>query len=87
MLVNEPVSTYLPQLAGMTVARARTGEAGDARLERVPLEREATVRDLMRHTAGMTYGNRGSSGWHKQYLTGSAEVAAETPRANMAFLR
>jgi CubicO group peptidase (beta-lactamase class C family) len=76
MLVNEPVSTYLPQLARMSVARVRAGENGKGTLERVPLEREATIRDLMRHTAGMTYGNRGSTQWHKSYLTSSDEVAA-----------
>ena len=76
MLVNAPVSTYLPQLARLTVARANPGEHAKSTLATVPLEREPTVRDLMRHTAGMTYGNRGSTEWHRGYLSSSDEVAA-----------
>jgi CubicO group peptidase (beta-lactamase class C family) len=76
MLVNAPVSSYLPQLARLSVARMRASPDGKGVLETVAPEREPTVRDLMRHTAGMTYGNRGNSEWHRGYLSSSDEVAA-----------
>ena len=36
-----------------------------------------TIQDLMRHTAGVTYGNRGSTAFYKNYLSSSDEVAEE----------
>jgi CubicO group peptidase (beta-lactamase class C family) len=69
LLVNEPVSTYLPQFANMTVARA-DGPA-------VPAKRAMTIQDLMRHTAGLTYGSRGSTAHYKNYPSSSTDAAAE----------
>jgi CubicO group peptidase (beta-lactamase class C family) len=45
--VNDPVSKYLPELKGATVAQ------GD---EAKPTTLEMTIADLMRHTAGYSYG-------------------------------
>jgi len=66
MLVDEqklkldaPVSQYLPELKGMNVHTA-TGT--------VTPKREMTVRDLMRHTAGLSYGFYGDTPVDKQYL-------------------
>lgn len=60
MLVEEgkldlaaPVSRYLPEFAEMTVA---TGTASDGSVQVEPATRPITVLDLMRHTAGLTYG-------------------------------
>lgn len=60
MLVEEgklnlaaPVSRYLPEFADMTVA---TGTASDGSIQVEPANRPITVLDLMRHTAGLTYG-------------------------------
>jgi CubicO group peptidase (beta-lactamase class C family) len=39
--------------------------------------RQPTIQDLMRHTAGLTYGNQGTSELHKRYPSGSGP-AAET---------
>ena len=50
--LDEPVGRYLPELAGRPVM---TGD------EEVPAEREPTVRDLLRHTAGLTYGAFGDT--------------------------
>ena len=68
LMVNEPVRKYLPQLANMRVL------SGDGS---VPVQREMTIQDLMRHTAGVTYGNRGSTEFYKNYLSSSSEVAEE----------
>lgn len=45
MALDDPISRYLPDFADMTVQNAGT-----------PAERQITVRDLMRHTSGITYG-------------------------------
>ena len=66
LMVNEPVSKYLPQFANMT--KLATG---------VPAQREMTIQDLMRHTAGVTYGNRGSTEFYRNYLSSSSDVAEE----------
>ena len=77
MMVNEPVAKYLPQLARMRVATPRAHTGAEHVDESVPAQREMTIQDLMRHTAGVTYGNRGSSAFYKSYLTSSDEVAGE----------
>lgn len=66
LLVNEPVGRYLPQLAGMRVA-APGGS--------VPAVRAMTIQDLMRHTAGLTYGNRGYAVFDDNGLSSSDNVA------------
>jgi CubicO group peptidase (beta-lactamase class C family) len=47
--LDDPIGKYLPELKGL---RVHTGK-GD---ETVPAHREVTIRDLMRHTSGLTYG-------------------------------
>jgi CubicO group peptidase (beta-lactamase class C family) len=60
--LGDPVAKYLPEFAGQQVAV----EQSDAvRLE--PARREATVHDLLRHTAGMTYEFLGTSAVQLQY--------------------
>ena len=51
--LDDPVSKFLPELAGLPVSAA-TGD------ETVKADREMTVRDLLRHTAGFTYGFAGT---------------------------
>lgn len=48
LLLSHPVSHYLPTFAGQRVWDRSRGEA-------VPAAREATVHDLLRHTAGLSY--------------------------------
>jgi CubicO group peptidase (beta-lactamase class C family) len=72
LLVNEPVGKYLPQLAHMRVA-APGGNVAQS----VPARRQMTIQDLMRHTAGLTYGNRGSTEFYKRYLSSSDEVSQQ----------
>ena len=49
--LDEPVATYVPDFKGV---RVHAGKADSD--ESVDATREPTVRDLMRHTAGLTYG-------------------------------
>jgi CubicO group peptidase (beta-lactamase class C family) len=73
LLLGDPVSKFLPQLAGMKVAKSPTSEI----LETTPAEREMTVQDLLRHTSGLTYRDRGPGAAYKAY-PGSSITAAET---------
>src|SRR5262249_15368898 len=60
LALDDPVSQYLPEFKGL---RVHTGK-GD---ETVPVDREMTVRDLMRHTAGLSYGFLGDSAVDRLY--------------------
>ncbi len=75
LLVNEPVGKYLPQLAEMRVAVTRTDANGKTVVDTVPADRQVTIHDLMRHTAGVTYGNRGATELYALYPSSSDWVA------------
>jgi CubicO group peptidase (beta-lactamase class C family) len=77
--LGEPVSKSLPEFAQQQVAVERDGE-----LRRVPVQREATVHDLLRHTAGFTYEFLGSSAVQKQYS--DADIASRE-RSSAEFCR
>jgi CubicO group peptidase (beta-lactamase class C family) len=72
MTVNQPVSHYLPQLAGMRVNPPQCDGAAGAPTE--AQRREMTIEDLMRHTAGLSYG-RGDKALHARYPF-SSDVAS-----------
>lgn len=59
LLLADTVAKHLPEFAGQQVAAA-SGEG-------VPVQRDATVHDLLRHTAGMTYEFLGSGPVQRQY--------------------
>jgi CubicO group peptidase (beta-lactamase class C family) len=67
----DPISTYLPELGQSMVV----DPAGGATLVTRPAARPPTIQDLLRHTSGMTYRDRGPSPAHKLY-PGSSIVAA-----------
>jgi CubicO group peptidase (beta-lactamase class C family) len=69
LMVNEPVGKYLPQLARMQVAAPQCDGAVT-----VAQARAMTIEDLMRHTAGLSYG-RGATALHARYPF-SSDVAA-----------
>lgn len=62
LLLSDPVSRYLPEYAQQKVAveRGDTVDMEDA-------ARPATVQDLLRHTAGLTYEFMGTSAVQRQY--------------------
>jgi CubicO group peptidase (beta-lactamase class C family) len=55
LALGDPISRYLPAFASARVAE-RFDSAGQMRMRTVPAARAITVRDLMTHTAGMSYG-------------------------------
>jgi CubicO group peptidase (beta-lactamase class C family) len=75
LLLHEPIGTYLPALNDRTVAVFRRDGSGVETFDREPARRQPTIQDLMRHTAGFTYGNQGTTALHKAYPGGSGNVA------------
>ncbi len=62
LLLSDPVAKYLHVFAGHKVA---VEQGGQVRLE--PAARPATVQDLLRHTAGLTYEFLGEASVQRQY--------------------
>jgi CubicO group peptidase (beta-lactamase class C family) len=57
ILLNDPVSKYLPKLKGLQVSVPRVDpQTGRVSYALVPAEREITIQDLLRHTSGLVYG-------------------------------
>src|SRR5262249_28240725 len=75
--LDDPVSKYLPELKGLRVL------AGKGEDETVEARREMTVRDLMRHTSGLTYGQPGTPVdelYRKNRIGGPDDTRAEMVR-------
>jgi CubicO group peptidase (beta-lactamase class C family) len=72
LMVNEPVAKYLPRLSRMRVG---TPGCDGSPAQTVELAREMTIQDLMRHTAGVSYG-RGTTPLHGIWPVGSAWAAS-----------
>jgi CubicO group peptidase (beta-lactamase class C family) len=78
LFVNDPVSKYVPALGAMQVGVEHLDPMTGARtLTLVPAARPMTVQDLLRHTSGLTYGNRGSTAVHQAYPPSSSTAARE----------
>jgi CubicO group peptidase (beta-lactamase class C family) len=73
LLLSDPVSRWLPEYANQKVATAHGLE---------PVKQEATVQDLLRHTAGLTYEFLGDSSVQRQY--GEVKIASRE-RTNADF--
>jgi CubicO group peptidase (beta-lactamase class C family) len=55
--VTDPVSKYIPAFAKLEVSVASTDPStGAVRYSNVPVDREITIQDLLRHTSGFVYG-------------------------------
>jgi CubicO group peptidase (beta-lactamase class C family) len=66
--LNDPVGKYLPELADMQVAHeVIESDTGDKTVELRKAENRITIRDLLRHTAGLTYGVFGNTSVDQQY--------------------
>jgi CubicO group peptidase (beta-lactamase class C family) len=72
LMLNDPVGNVLPALKGFKVQTANGVE---------PARRQPTLQDMLRHTAGVSYGNRGESPLHRLYEQrirgGNAQTADE----------
>lgn len=78
-LLDDPVSKFLPEFKdlefGIEVVAETTGELI---LKTVPAIREVSIRDLLRHTSGLTYGFWGESLVDKMYLDQKVLTEDET---------
>jgi CubicO group peptidase (beta-lactamase class C family) len=74
---TDPVSRFLPQLKGLQVSvPQRDAATGATTFRLVPAERQMTVLDLMRHTSGITYGERSpNKPVHEAYKANGLELA------------
>lgn len=79
LLLGEPVARYLPEFANQKVALAQGGP-----LALQDTDRPATVHDLLRHTAGLTYEFTGSAEVQRQY---TALQMGSRERSNAEFSR
>jgi len=65
--LDDAVSKYIPAFAGMKVGVEKKADDGKVALALEPLERPVTIKDLMRHTAGLPYGYYGGELVNKLY--------------------
>jgi CubicO group peptidase (beta-lactamase class C family) len=91
MLVDEgkidldaPVAKYLPAFASLKVGVEKTGMLGQKSLELVDAQRAMTVRDLMRHTSGLTYGFFGPGLVKQAYRESGIESGRDFSNAQFA---
>jgi CubicO group peptidase (beta-lactamase class C family) len=63
LLLNDPVSKYIPAFANQQVMVERAG-----RVDLVPADNATTVQDLLRHTSGLTYEFRGTGPAQRAYM-------------------
>jgi CubicO group peptidase (beta-lactamase class C family) len=68
LALSDPLSKYIPDFKDVKVGVEKTDAAGAKSLELVPAQRPITIQDLMRHTAGLTYGFFGEGLVKKAYL-------------------
>ena len=61
VLLGDPISRYIPELKDLNVGVEKMDADGTTKLDLVPANREMIVYDLLRHTAGLTYGFEGKS--------------------------
>lgn len=67
-LLKDPVSKFLPELTDLQVLlEVEDPETGEIEEVREPAKREITIRDLLSHRSGMTYGFFGDSAVDKAY--------------------
>jgi CubicO group peptidase (beta-lactamase class C family) len=65
--LDDPVSKYIESFASVRVGVDISDEAGKRPLKLEPLKRPMTIRDLLRHTSGITYGFFGETQVNRLY--------------------
>jgi CubicO group peptidase (beta-lactamase class C family) len=80
--LDDPVSKYLPELKGVKV---HAGGAG-GELKLVAAGREMTIRDLMRHTSGLTYAGISKTPVAELYLKHKVLAPGDTLEQTVAKL-
>jgi CubicO group peptidase (beta-lactamase class C family) len=78
--LDDPVGRYLPELANLPVARLADARGPDS-IPTEPATRPMTIRDLLRHTSGLTYGSFSNTAVDQVYRR--VEVLGQTTLAAM----
>jgi CubicO group peptidase (beta-lactamase class C family) len=66
--LDDPVAKFLPEFKDMQVqTETVNSETGEVSTEDAPAERPITIRDLLRHTSGLSYGVFGNTKVDQQY--------------------
>jgi CubicO group peptidase (beta-lactamase class C family) len=65
--LDDPLSKYIPAFADVKVGVEKRDENGKSVLVHKPLDRPITIKDLLRHTSGLTYGFYGDSAVRRLY--------------------
>lgn len=80
VLLGDPVGKYLRPLADLRVMVPSEDHRGITS----PARRQPTIQDLLRHTSGMTYRDRGSTPAHR--MTPGSSISAPAKLTSDAFL-
>jgi CubicO group peptidase (beta-lactamase class C family) len=81
LLLNDPVAKFIPEFTGQKVLVRRDGTT-----DHVPVERDSTVQDLLRHTSGLTYEFRGEGPVQKAYMDAKVYRRSQTNADQAATL-
>ncbi len=84
LLLEAPVSRYIPSFANVKVGMEKTDAQGVKTLELVAPRRPMTVQDLLRHTSGLTYGFFGDGMVKKAYLDANVDTRNNITNAEFA---
>ncbi len=86
LLLEAPVWRYIPAFANVKVGVEKADASGAKTLELVATVRPMTVQDLLRHTAGLTYGFFGEGLVKKVYVDNQVSTRGELSNAEFAEL-
>lgn len=78
VFLADPVAKYLPELSNLKVGIEQANADGTKILTGVPAARTMTIHDLLRHTAGLTYGFEGKSMVKDEYKKNRIDGAETT---------
>ncbi|MBB4428984.1 CubicO group peptidase (beta-lactamase class C family) [Bradyrhizobium sp. CIR48] len=67
LALEDAVAKYIPAFADMKVGVEKKAEDGKVSLALEPLQRPVTIKDLLRHTAGLPYGSSGGGAVRELY--------------------
>jgi CubicO group peptidase (beta-lactamase class C family) len=82
LLLNDPVAKFIPAFADQKLLVERAG-----RTEFVAPESQATIQDLLRHTAGLTYDFRGTGAVHRAYADARLRACGSSEEQAAAIAR